>query len=72
LNVCAIQSSLGCHYAAITHAYAALELLKDAEETANNVEILAVTYHNAGVEEGHLKNDAKAVEKGLAKTRHIS
>jgi hypothetical protein len=62
LNVCAIQSTLGCHDVAITHAYAALELLKNAEETANAAETLAIAYHNAGVEEEHLKNYEKAAE----------
>jgi len=62
LNVCAIHSTLGRHDVAVRHAYQALELLIDAEATSNNAATLAIAYHNAGVEEEHLKNYERASE----------
>jgi hypothetical protein len=62
LNVCAIHSSLGRHDNALRHAYEALDLMKDADETANNAATLAIAFHNAGVEEEHLKNFDRAAE----------
>lgn len=62
LNVCAIHSTLGSHDVAIRHAYEALELLKEAELTPNNAATVAIAYHNAGVEEEHLKNYERAAD----------
>jgi hypothetical protein len=62
LNVCAIHSSLGRHDIALRHAYEALDLMKNADDTANNAATLAIAYHNAGVEEEHLKNFDRAAE----------
>lgn len=60
LNVCAINSTLGLHEVAIKHAYEAIELLKEAEPTANTAATIAIAYHNAGIEEEHLKNYERA------------
>lgn len=62
LNVCAIHSTLSRHEVALKHAYLALNLMKDAEMTVNNSATLAIAYHNAGVEEEHLKNPERAAE----------
>jgi len=62
LNVCAIHSTLGRHDKALKHAYEALELMKGADQTPNNAATTAIAYHNAGVEEEHLKNFDRAAE----------
>lgn len=79
LNMCAVLSELGRHQQALEHARLALimlqdELLQPADDDLDTpipparCSVLAIAYHNVGVENEFLKNYKQAVdayEKGL-------
>lgn len=79
LNMCAVLSELGRHQQALQHARQSLIMLQDevfqpADDDADTpiargrLAVLAIAYHNIGVENEFLKNYKRAVssyEKGL-------
>jgi len=77
LNMCAILSSMGQHSAALDYGLKAVQYaqedlvnasLKGKNDAPHRVTVLAVAYHNAGVEEEHLSHKEAALswyEKAL-------
>ena len=79
LNLCAVLSQLGRHEEALGHAQAALQLLQDelfggpggaaaAAQKPDRIAVLAIAYHNLGVEHEFLKQftaSLKAYTKGV-------
>lgn len=72
LNMCAVLSQLGRHQSALEHAQSALILLQeelfggmnaggDAPQKADRVAVLAIAYHNIGVEQEFLKKFQQSV-----------
>ena len=78
LNMCAVLSQLGNHPAALEHAQSALILLQEElfaqqvvplSEKADRVAVLAIAYHNIGVEQEFMKKLPDAMNsyrKGVA------
>ena len=67
LNICAIESSLGKHKVALTHAQKALEIARiccknEANAGKDLSATLAIAFYNVGTELEHLKNYKEAYE----------
>lgn len=67
LNACAVLSQLGRHQSALEHAQQALillqdelSILQDQPPKADRIAVLAIAYHNVGVEQEFLKKPALA------------
>jgi len=83
LNMCAVLSQLGNHEAALEHAQSALILLqeelfagsqaKPLSEKADRISVLAIAYHNIGVEQEFLKkSDGSAALNSYRKGVNIA